>query len=215
MPLDVGAVAAPRARLHQVLPAQQSGAAASSAGVRRLFGALLALAVDEAGLGSRRGTVAPPPTATPVARAQARRRATARVLARRWLLGELDGEVVVPITVACGALGLDPEALADAVRGGQQRRAQARATRTNEASANATRSATHRRPRPAPARHQAEGGASDPAAAAAAHRVTYRRNEQLDKQHLRRRARRAPRRRAPRPPTPGSRGRRRALVKLL
>lgn len=41
---------------------------------------------------------------------------TARALARRWLLGELDAEVVGPITVACSALGLDPEALADAVR---------------------------------------------------------------------------------------------------
>jgi hypothetical protein len=41
---------------------------------------------------------------------------TARALAHRWLLGELDAEVVVPITVACSALGLDAEALGDAVR---------------------------------------------------------------------------------------------------
>jgi hypothetical protein len=102
--------------LHQVLPSQQPGAAPASAGVRRFYIALLALAVDEAGLAPRRGTVPPPPTATPFARAQARRRATARVLARRWLLGELDGDVVVPLTVACGALGLDPQAVADAVR---------------------------------------------------------------------------------------------------
>jgi hypothetical protein len=116
MPLEVEPSLRRALGLHQVLPSQQPGAASTSAGVRRFYIALLALAVDEAGLGPRRGPVALPPTATPVARAQVRRRAAARVLARRWLLGELDGDVVVPITVACGALGLDAEAVADAVR---------------------------------------------------------------------------------------------------
>jgi hypothetical protein len=86
--------------LHQILPAQQPGAAAASVGVRRFYAALLLGAVEEAGLGPRRGTAAPPPASSRAA----------------GCCGELDGEVVVPLQVACGALGLDPEALADAVR---------------------------------------------------------------------------------------------------
>jgi hypothetical protein len=37
-------------------------------------------------------------------------------LATAWLLGELDGQVVVPIGYVCDALGLDAGALAAAVR---------------------------------------------------------------------------------------------------
>jgi hypothetical protein len=49
-------------------------------------------------------------------RAPRRRRATARALAHRWLLGDLDAEVTVPVAVACAALGLDADALAGTVR---------------------------------------------------------------------------------------------------
>ena len=100
--------------LHQVLPAQQSRAAPASAGARRFFGALLLRAVDEAGLAPRRSS-GPPQVAGGDGR-QARRRAAARTLARRWLCGELDDQVTVTVAVACSALGLDAEALADAVR---------------------------------------------------------------------------------------------------
>jgi hypothetical protein len=63
---------------------------------------------------------------------------TARALARRWLLGELDGDVVVPIAVACSALGLDAAALAavrsqgDAGGAGQARQGQVEQERPNE-----------------------------------------------------------------------------------
>jgi hypothetical protein len=63
-----------------------------------------------------RGLGPPPPRATPDARARVRRRATARTLARRWLLGELDGQVALPVTLVCDALGLDASVLAAAVR---------------------------------------------------------------------------------------------------
>jgi hypothetical protein len=60
MPLDVEPSLRRALGLHQVLPAQQPGAASSSAGVRRFYCALLLLAVDEAGLAPRRGTGLPP-----------------------------------------------------------------------------------------------------------------------------------------------------------
>jgi hypothetical protein len=37
-------------------------------------------------------------------------------MARLWLLGALDGEVLVPVQLVCDALGLDAAALAAAVR---------------------------------------------------------------------------------------------------
>jgi len=98
--------------LHQMLPVQCATAAPASAGLRRFYAALLALAVDEAGLAPRRGTGLP--RASRYARTQAR--TTARTLARLWLAGELEAEVTVPVAVACAALGLDAAALADAVR---------------------------------------------------------------------------------------------------
>jgi hypothetical protein len=36
--------------------------------------------------------------------------------ARRWLVGELDGQVALPIGFVCDALGLDAGVLAAAVR---------------------------------------------------------------------------------------------------
>jgi hypothetical protein len=38
------------------------------------------------------------------------------VLACRWLTGELDGQVVLPVSLVCAALNLDPVVLAAAVR---------------------------------------------------------------------------------------------------
>ena len=63
----------------------------------------------------RRGTGLPP-TAAAFARAQARRRVTARTLARRWLLGELDDQVTVPIAWVSDALGIDAATLARIVQ---------------------------------------------------------------------------------------------------
>jgi hypothetical protein len=71
---------------------------------------------------------------------KARRRATARVLARCWLTGELEAEVSVPIAVACDALGLNAEALAEAVRRSavtSRRRHERGATTTGASDANA------------------------------------------------------------------------------
>jgi len=48
-------------------------------------------------------------------RATARHRTIARTLARRWLAGELDAEVAVPIAAACMAVGIDPAAPASQV----------------------------------------------------------------------------------------------------
>jgi hypothetical protein len=38
------------------------------------------------------------------------------IAARRWLAGELDGQVALPVTFVCDALGLDAGVLAAAVR---------------------------------------------------------------------------------------------------
>src|SRR5262245_34519679 len=73
--------------LYQVLPAQCASAAPASAGLRRFYGAILLTALDDAGIARRSGTGQLPFRATPDVRTQARRRATARALARRWLVG--------------------------------------------------------------------------------------------------------------------------------
>jgi len=46
----------------------------------------------------------------------ARAKPAQRIAARRWLCGALDTEVAVPFRWVCDMLGLDAEALADAVR---------------------------------------------------------------------------------------------------
>jgi hypothetical protein len=48
--------------------------------------------------------------ATPV------RRPALRTLTRRWLAGELDAEVALPVEVVCTMLGIDARMLAAAVR---------------------------------------------------------------------------------------------------
>jgi hypothetical protein len=62
--------------------------------------ALLLDACSQAGLIPRRG---------PISIAD-------RTIARRWLAGELDTTVHYPVALACAACGLDPDALARAVR---------------------------------------------------------------------------------------------------
>ena len=69
-------------------------------GMRALACALLEAACQDAGLLPCRGTL------------PARR----RVLARQWLLGELEHQVAVPVAVACAAVGIEPAALASVVR---------------------------------------------------------------------------------------------------
>jgi hypothetical protein len=84
---------------------------ASHPGVRLLLLRMLVLAVVDAGweLDRQSGWHSVLP------RQRARWR-THRTLAQRWLLGELDDQVAVPITWLCDVLGLDAAALAAAVR---------------------------------------------------------------------------------------------------
>ena len=99
--------------VHQVLPTQ-SARRRGPLGSRRLFIALLAGALEDAGLGPRR---APPPRTSPAYTRLADRLTRARrATATAWLLGALDAEVEVPVVLACDALGIDPAALAAAVR---------------------------------------------------------------------------------------------------
>jgi hypothetical protein len=174
MSLDAEPVLRRALGLHQVLPSQIAGPARTSAGLRKFYAAILTVALDDAGIARRSGTGPLPPRATPYARVQARHRATARALAQRWLTGELEAEVAVPLAVACDALGLNAEAVADAVRRSAvtSRRQHERRTTPNDASdadADATQCDPARRPG---ARHRAhqrdeqEAGSGQASAAA-------------------------------------------------
>src|SRR5262249_45007974 len=66
-------------------------------------------------------TISNPPCSNTECRDRARagpRRARrhTRTAARRWLLGELEDQVAVPVAVACAAVGVNPAALASVVR---------------------------------------------------------------------------------------------------
>jgi hypothetical protein len=91
-----------------------------SPGPTALLAAILASALEDAGLLNARHFaghgLAPPRPATAYAREVARDEHRRRAVAVAWLLGELDGAVPLPVTLACAALDLDPAALAVAVR---------------------------------------------------------------------------------------------------
>jgi hypothetical protein len=85
--------------LHILLPSQV-GRRSPAAGEIALAAALILDACGQAGLIPRRWPISSADRAT----------------ARRWLRGELDGRVHYPVALACAAVGLDPDALARAVR---------------------------------------------------------------------------------------------------
>jgi hypothetical protein len=98
--------------VQQIVPAQlPRRAVGQDTGARALFVRLLQLALWDAGLGAtgtgRRGPTRP-----------ARPRPAQVVAARRWLVGDLDDQVALPIGFVCDALGLDADVLAAAVRTG-------------------------------------------------------------------------------------------------
>jgi hypothetical protein len=100
--------------LHQVLPTQLPRRHRGVGGPPAFFAALLANALEDAGLGPRRPP--PPRTSARYARLADRLAASRRALAVAWLCGQLEREVVVPLEVACTALGIDAAALAAVVR---------------------------------------------------------------------------------------------------
>jgi len=79
-------------------------------GARALLVRLLADALSQADLGPRMRRKAPRTGPGCATRAQV-------VAARRWLLGELDADVLLPVRFVCDALGIDADVLAAAVRG--------------------------------------------------------------------------------------------------
>jgi hypothetical protein len=97
-----------------VLPHQLPLRRGGPTGPRALLCRLLYYALVEAELGpsARR----PLRGRTPLARWRRHVRPAKRQLARRWLCGELDDQVALPIGFVCDALGLDAAALAAVVR---------------------------------------------------------------------------------------------------
>jgi hypothetical protein len=67
--------------------------------------------LEDVGLGPRRA----PRTSAGYSRLADRLARRRRAAATAWLVGALDGEVVVPVQLVCDALGIDPSALAAAV----------------------------------------------------------------------------------------------------
>jgi hypothetical protein len=80
-----------------------------AAGARALLLRLLADALSQADLGPRMRRKAPRTGPGCATRAQV-------VVARRWLLGELDDQVALPVRYVCDMLGIDAGVLAAAVR---------------------------------------------------------------------------------------------------
>lgn len=84
-------------------------------GARALLLRLLADALHCADLGPRiRRRQGPAPRTGPD-RGGTHARATRIALARRWLLGDLDAEVALPVSLVCDALGIDAGVLSAAV----------------------------------------------------------------------------------------------------
>jgi hypothetical protein len=93
-----------------VRPCQFPGGRSERAvGARALLVRLLADALSQADLGPRMRRKTRRTGAGCATRAQV-------VAARRWLLGELDAEVPLPVRFVCDALGIDADVLAAAVR---------------------------------------------------------------------------------------------------
>jgi hypothetical protein len=89
-------------------------------GPRALLLRLLADALHQADLGPRIRRQGPVPNASRPGATRARR---AQVdAARRWLVGDLDDQVALPIGFVCDALGLDAARLAAVVRARSSRR---------------------------------------------------------------------------------------------
>jgi hypothetical protein len=99
--------------VESILPTQFACGRGASPGPMALLAAVLTSALEDAGMPFR---AAPPRNSTAYARQVARRDHRRCTIALAWLLGELDGTVDVPREWVCAALGLDAEALADAVR---------------------------------------------------------------------------------------------------
>jgi hypothetical protein len=91
-------------------PCQIPGGRSDRAGgARALLLRLLADAIHQADLGPRMRRKAPRSGPGRVTRAQV-------VVARRWLCGELDDQVALPVAYVCDMLGIEHEVLAAAVR---------------------------------------------------------------------------------------------------
>jgi hypothetical protein len=84
-------------------------------GARALLLRLLADALHCADLGPRIRRQGPAPR-NGSCRAGTRARAKQIAIARRWLVGELDAEVALPVGWVCDMLGIDADVLAAAVR---------------------------------------------------------------------------------------------------
>jgi hypothetical protein len=105
VPIDLG----------HVLPSQLARRGSVHAGgATALCAAVLAGAVADAGLGPARAT--PPRRSATYARTAAALAQSRRELAIAWLLGALEDQVQLPVHTVCAALGVDPDALAQAVR---------------------------------------------------------------------------------------------------
>jgi hypothetical protein len=76
---------------------------------------LLADALHQADLGPRIRRQGPAPRHG-TGRAGGRTRRAQVVTARRWLVGELDDQVALPVRYVCDMLGIDADVLAAAVR---------------------------------------------------------------------------------------------------
>src|SRR5215475_13488020 len=88
------------------------GRSERAVGARALLVRLLADALSQADLGPRMRRRGSAPTRTGPGRVTRAR----VVVARRWLLGELDDQVALPVRWVCDVLGIESDVLAAAVR---------------------------------------------------------------------------------------------------
>ena len=105
MPIDLG----------HVLPSQLARRGSVHAGGRRRSAPRCSLALSRTpASGPARAT--PPRRSATYARTAAALAQSRRELAIAWLLGALEDQVQLPVHTVCAALGVDPDALAQAVR---------------------------------------------------------------------------------------------------
>jgi hypothetical protein len=128
-PARVEALVAQTFGVETILPTQlRARHRAADTGTHALLARLLLLALVDAGW-----TLDPCTTGWHrVAPRQPRRWHGPRLLAQRWLCGELDAEVAVPIGWVCDVLGLDAGVLAAAVRARTGRQPAARGSPRRE-----------------------------------------------------------------------------------
>jgi hypothetical protein len=92
-----------------MVPSQWRARCVRPDGARALLMRVLADALHHADLGPRMRRKTPRTGPGRATRGQV-------LAARRWLLGELDAEVALPVRFVCDALGIDADVLATAVR---------------------------------------------------------------------------------------------------